>query len=308
MTSMNTQTFAERIAANDLPPGSYELRFEDFSVTLPVALLARGDNATICYGFHGAIDQTKRALPVFYGAGLFQDLATPPTFISIADPSLRLSAETLFTWYAGDHAFPTQRAIRALVEAVQAAAKPSKTIFVGGSSGGHPTLLHSHAVPGSICLTVNPLASIKTYPTNLARYEALCWPSGSPLYEDDVFERYAAGYDNHVIVLQNAFDNHLQRQGWPLVHALSHHPGSLVLTEFFSDYVGHKYPAQPLQAWFRAALSVAQPDLEKIAHLANPAAKPAEPAPPAAKSSRSFPDAKIQLADRIAADLKGARA
>lgn len=249
---------------------------------------------------------------MFYGSQFVTAFPGAMTLISIADPGLRLSQDTLYTWYAGDEACATQAAIHQLCAGISEQLRPRKTVFIGGSSGAHPALLHSHAVPGSICLSVNPLASISAYPTNLQRYAALCWP-GRPvedigkLIADDVFGRYAAGYDNKVIVLQNCMDPHLKTQILPLAASLARQPDAIFLSEFFKDYLGHSYPPGPLNAWLAAVIGVEGGALPEIAEMAvrRSDAKSAlsGKADISKTSTRAADPEKSQLADRIATDL-----
>jgi hypothetical protein len=306
--------FAERLARGDLPVGEYAVALEFSDFRLPVRVISRSpSNGIVCFGFHGAVNQQQRKIPVFFGSHLVADRPEATTFISFADPGLRLAPEVLYTWYAGDHGFPAQRAIGELCQAVVKAARPTKTIFVGGSTGAHPALLHSHAIEGSVCLVVNPLASVSAYPTNLQRYLDLCWPGetaatviGSRV-QDDVFARYAKGYRNKVVVLQNARDPYLKALVLPLVQGLVQHAGgSLFLNEFFAEHDGHNYPPEPLKDWFGAVVGIAGTDLNAFAAMATRrrAIAPAPAARAPGHDAAKAPDpALVKLADRIALDL-----
>lgn len=305
---LTAEKFAAALQEESLAVGEYRIEMPGTDVTLPVSLLGTSQgNETICYAFHGAVNQEIRSLPVFYGTQFVKRFPGSMTVISISDPGLRLSKQSFFTWYAGDEEFSTQTAISNLNSSIANIVKPNRTLFIGGSSGAHPALLHSHACKNSICLTVNPLASISAYATNLQRYLELCWPNRSEGknvadYKDDIQQLYASGYTNKVIVLQNCFDMHMKKQILPLAQSLAGQNDYLFLSEFFAEHIGHKYPAGPLDEWVGATLSVDGGDLEEIARIAcrqrHMASSNSEKPPSIMKSSYSKAD--LEVADRIA--------
>ncbi|WP_435258135.1 hypothetical protein ACSBLW_18870 [Thioclava sp. FR2] len=312
-TLLSPKDFSVAAANGSLSIGECAIQVDESEELLPIKVIDYApESRNVCYAFHGAINQEIRNIPLFYGNQFLELFPKRMTIISIADPSLRLSREALYTWYAGDEKCPTQKMISALVTSVNETVRPEKTIFIGGSSGAHPALYHSHSIPDSLCLTVNPLPRIAAYETVLQQYLKLCWPNGHDVagrrFKDNVIDLYSSGYRNKVVILQNSTDPHMQHQILPLVKSLSHQKQDyLFLSEFFPDHLGHRYPAGPLNNWVEAALKAESFDLWKMADTVFSKRATSEPVP-AQKSKTAepgFSQNTVQLADRISAHFIG---
>lgn len=307
------QEFVSKLSTGEIGIGTYSIATPDSEVTLPVAILSKAaENQTILYTFHGAIDQSAREIPYFHGAQFVKKYGNDVTIVAIADPGLRLSTTNRYTWYAGDYGFNTQSVLSELTREISQTIAPKKTIFLGGSSGAHPALLHSHAIKGSICVTVNPLAIISAYKIYIEKYLGTAWPDAegrTPAYRDDIIDLYAAGYQNKIIVLQNCTDPHLGPQVLPLVVQLAKQEGSIFMSEYFRDFEGHAYPFEPLDDWLGAVIGVSNTDLKVIARLANRAgtrqAIAAQRQPSSKDAPKGVDPVKAELADRIALDILG---
>jgi hypothetical protein len=156
-------------------------------------------------------------------------------------------------------------------------------VFYGSSIGAHPALVHSHAIPGSVCVGKNPGTCISRYWSDyVSDYRRACWPGvddSVPLSEltlDDVGPLYASGQSNTVILLQNATDKDVLKQFVPF---LSHLPPDcssvLPVIDYFRTELGHTYPLPELRRWVYGAVlapSTAVLDIASAAsvqHFAN---------------------------------------
>lgn len=286
--------------------------------SLPVKIFSDPPNReAVVFCFHGAVDQKKRKLPVFFGGHIAADIGKTCTVISIADPGLRLDKDILYTWYAGDHEILTQRMVSALCGGIAEALGDTRIVFLAGSTGAHPALLHSQAIDRSICVVVNPLPRIGTYTSTIQSYASVCWPGKkienvfAHMVADDIVDRYAAGYSNTVIILQNCTDPHLHSQVIPLAAALRGSNNHLFLNEYFADHIGHRYPVEPWLDWVRAVTNLDANDVLTFLEHAkrNGAAQPEIAVPiktsakKAANDQRPKSDANLKIAAMIARDF-----
>ncbi|MCF3639877.1 hypothetical protein LXM94_07835 [Rhizobium sp. TRM95111] len=318
MIADTIQNFAVMLAKGRPDEEEFLLASGNESFQLPVKILSYAPQSrNIVLTFHGAVDQQVRPIPFYFGEKIAARFSSNATVIAIADPSIRLAKTLLYTWYAGDHEVRTQQLIGSLCDELQRHIEPKKFVFLAGSSGAHPALLHSHAIENSYCIVVNPLTKISAQRIHIDRYRPQCWPKISEqdvfgkLVFDDITDLYASGYRNKVIVLQNCFDTYLGPQVLPLVTALAAGDQFVFLSEFFSTHIGHTYPAEPYDRWIGAVLSDRSGNLVEISKLATRGggSKPASvvAANGGGASKQSVDSAAIALADRLAADVLSSR-
>lgn len=253
---------------------------------LPVRLLMRplGDmrGRTLVVTFHGAIDQTRRGFPIYEGGWAVRPLAgTDTVVLAIADPSLWLAPELTAAWYAPNHLLDVPRALKGFLAALRETLAPRRTIFAGGSTGGHAALVQA-ALAGpageSVCIAFNPITRISHYYSgHIARYLAACWPGVDKVSDlpesflDDCAVPWRAGPKSGakpgsaLILLQNATDHHLQRQGLAFAAQVGDPKQMLFLSSFFPDAIGHAFPAAERAVWLVAAVRAPAADARAIA-------------------------------------------
>lgn len=268
---------------------------------------ATPEGVPLVVAFHGAIDHTKREVPAFEGGPLRAALAGRAILVGIADPSLRRDPALRIAWYAGHDGFDVPAQIAAVVQRLCAAWGVPRVVFAGGSTGGHPALLQSARLPGSIAVVQNPITRINGYYRGtVEQYRAACWPSlplPAPLSDvtvDDVGTLYGEELGNAVILLQNARDHHLFGQSAPFLQAVRgkrNRAALLYLSGYYADHDGHSYPASVWSRWVRAAVEAASADREAIvaAFAAGRSAYARDEARPATSATRTGsapPDAR----------------
>lgn len=270
----------ESVIGHFLKGAEFNVGFVDSVVGIPIKILSKPKQGI--YGsilvivFHGAINQKERKIPVFYsGDQIAKHFGENVTVLSIADPSLRLHSDLISTWYAGDYEINTQKILCELFVSMESIINPSKFLFVGGSTGAHPALLHSHNIKNSICLVTNPLPDIEGYYRKFVDfYKDICWPKTEyeNLYDnfkDNIAETYRSGHDNTVFILQNSTDHHLSKQVLPLVCSITNNKKMLFVCEFFSDCIGHNYPTKNWLNWVSAIIGDNSNEIFTIAEIAS---------------------------------------
>lgn len=276
---MNTQSVEEFFSGTPTVRSAhvYQTSLEN-SIPLAIIRNSKSDRgAPLIVVFHGAINQETREVtgPVFVGSFLFDAIQDRATIISIADPSLSLSKKLRTAWYAGNHKHDTAAELRRVVQAAVDYFRPSRLIFTGGSTGGHPALAVSHAFPGSIAVVVHPILTIENYAEHhIQEYLDHCWPelpdksALSGVVVSDVTTLYEKGQNNLAILLNNATDGHLKLQSSPFHARIRYSVKTLVLSELFPGYSGHSYPIENWTTWVVAAATSSSRDLESIAKAA----------------------------------------
>lgn len=272
--SLHTETFASFVAAlaeGKVPSNTpHHLDASELSdgrsISLPVMLMAQptGDQRgrTVVFYFHGAISRAKRQIPAFYGVHAAKRLQNADAIVlSLADPSLALSPDLRMAWYSSSRYYDTRARLRSLFREVATVLAPRRIIFVGGSVGGHPALLHSFEYPGSLCIAINPIVRIsRYYPGPIRAYLNTCWGEGQTLDDlrdsvlDDVGTLYASGHQNEVILMQNATDHHIVKQALSFASKIKNLDQFLLLTHFFPETIGHSYPGAPVADMVKAAV------------------------------------------------------
>lgn len=249
----------------ELPPGVFLQNGPQYQVLgVPLQVVSKSAAATqdsvVLFIFHGALDQSKRAIPFFEHAySPATECGQFTTVISVADPSLRLDKALMFTWYAGDHEIDTIAVLSSVVDAVYGLYPKSRFVFFGGSSGARPALALSHRIPDSWCQLINPLAFIGYNKVDMDRYVAACWPDGpnsrGTTIGDPVADLYRKGHSNWVLVLQNAFDKHLAPSILPFLSiAFQNSNRFILLSSFYPEMLRHDFPWPDAKVWRRSLL------------------------------------------------------
>lgn len=234
---------------------------------IPVAVAARplrlkgGEKLAVV--FHGAVTRKSRRVPAFPGKKLVRVLPRGYIVLSVSDPTLLLSPAISAGWYAGSQGCDVPQALRAMFAALVEGLQLSRVVFVGGSAGGHPALVQSSFMAGSVAVVENPILHISAYVRHhVQRYREVAWPglpADAPLPEcvnDAVSSLYAQPGANTVIYLQNARDGHFWKQTRHfLARVHSERKRSvLFLSQFIEEMPGHSFPRDIWYRWARAAL------------------------------------------------------
>jgi hypothetical protein len=273
---MKISEFVDRLAngsVNDLQQGRGFC--EVSGVPVAVITVAEGGAAgrPLVVVFHGAINQQPRKIPAFPGKSFLHHLEGKATIVSVADPALSLAPDLTAAWYAGWEKYDLPAVLRELFAALQPCA--SRLVFTGGSVGGHPAMYHSALLPGSICITYNPIVCVSRYfDRHIHMLRKTCWPNlgaDSPLsdvIQDDAGELYRAGHRNGLIYLQNATDHHFTMQAVPFLQHKLPSKHFLFLSETFASHQGHNYPQKRFANWVQASVKSKATDVGSIARIA----------------------------------------
>lgn len=238
-------------------------------VAFPIHLYATyqepSEPAPLVIFFHGAIRRETRAIPVFEGRFTAISLAGKANVVSIADPTLSMSASLRTTWYAGAQDYDVPKALRTLIKKLVDELKPSRTIICGGSTGAHPALYQTSFLSEGVAIVCNPIGHISHYFSGHIRdYRNICWPkigADIPLKDfvaDVAVSKYKENSSSTVIILSNARDHHLTKQSAPLKHILSNHKkmeNTMLVSSFFSAHSGHSYSSLDWLKWISAAVA-----------------------------------------------------
>ena len=263
--------FLTQLHEHRVVPGSvYSLKMPEFErngvAALPIKVghvpTADTSATKLIVQFHGAIDQTQRAVP-FFQELLPTRLESQDTLsLSIADESLERSTEIKSGWYQGSARFDLCGAITELVSRVSAQLRSQRLVFVGSSVGAHAALVQSYRFENSCCVANNPIANIGHYfESHRNAFLRNCWP-GVEKVEDiggsfinDCGDLYRQGHPNQLIVVQNPTDHHFHRQAIHFVQQLPWKGNSLMVSEFDPEVIGHRFNGLTLRRWSLAALS-----------------------------------------------------
>ncbi|MCP1404417.1 hypothetical protein [Achromobacter insolitus] len=252
--------------------------------------------------FHGAVRQSVPPAPVFEGTFAATPLRRVANVISIADPTLLLDPVLKTTWYAGSRNMDVPAALRALVASLVAGLKPSRVIFAGGSTGGHPAIYQSAFVPNSVAVACNPIGVISNYnDLHITEYRDICWPgvgAGELPYADMATAPFVAESSSTVIFLCNSRDLHFPKQS-ALLHAdlfeRTRSRNLAVVSSFFTSHSGHSYPPPVWLAWIKAAIAAPTSSFADIGEKFEAAAVAPQAKPPA----KAYSPSDIALAQRV---------
>lgn len=275
MTDANLRDFTAAVAGGS--GTSYDAaRVDVDDVRMPVRVLRRParPDAPLVVLFHGSVNRASVPVPAFEGGFLTQATRLDATVVSVADPLLDKAQDLRAAWYAGAQDQDTRGAIRKLIDTLVQALSPARLILAGGSTGGHPALVHASERPESVAVVVNPIMNIGAYhPDYVKAYRATCWPGvgdGEPLpgIVEDATALYTKPGRNTVIYLQNARDGHFWHQAVPFLAALrgmQRLQSILFLSTHFEGYPGHTFPPQEWARWITGACLAADGSPASIA-------------------------------------------
>ena len=260
--------------------------------------------------FCGAIDQTKRALPVFQRLQLAPFVADGGTVVAIADPSLRRGTEIKTAYYQGDDGCNTPRMIGELIETLIISLEPTRMVFTGNSAGAHAALFHAANRPDAVVITAAMIGHIKAHWSSMVEiYRFNCWPNldlaeMSSEICMDVGPLYNHNEHPTVICLQNATDPHFCRQTAPFMSMIRDRMKAVLVSECLPSHTGHSYCKVRWAAWVTAATLASTTDVAAIVatyqdmipgEVATAVKKPA-----LAAVAKPSADAAAATADRIA--------
>ena len=178
-------------------------------------LTARPGTVLLCH-FHGNAPREGNELPVFTGLGVTSSIAT--SIFVPSDPVLALDASLSLGWHFGCEGIRLQAVTASIVKKLQAILQAPRVVAWGGSGGGFAAIRVAKDVPNSIALVWNPQTDIaKYYPEPVALYRSIAFPrnSGAGTFPSDAeqfpslcTEAFHAGYQGHILYLQERTDSH----------------------------------------------------------------------------------------------------
>lgn len=228
--------------------------------TVPLSF-RRGNTDTLLVNFHGAVDRTKRKLPVF-----------PPHFplsapaahqLAISDPTMLLKGDFGAAWYAGHEGFDTQAAIKQIVTDCIQILRVRQVIFMGGSAGGFAALQASADFDDSYAVVAGAQTNLDRYSIcRRPNYRSVVWPSLPPkapladVTRANLCQLYNRPMTNNVIMLYSAGDSaHIERQMLPFAAVMAKNPSDRFVLECgYWGIEGHSGAVPPmlLNDWLRA--------------------------------------------------------
>ena len=149
-------------------------------LVLPFALdPAAGDTLTVL--FHGAIDRGRSRLPMFQRWRFQTELAAGPT-MSIADPTLDITADLRLAWYLGTEGTDLTPIIADTVKAAASALGVKNIVLVGNSGGGFAALQVGAHLDDAVVVAISPQTDLRQYIPRLTRlvYESALGRTGDP--------------------------------------------------------------------------------------------------------------------------------
>ncbi len=108
---------------------------------IPMWLAKKTGSRTLLISFHGAIDRTKRATPVFMP--VMPMTGEPANQLMIADPGMEGTGECTLAWYTGYDGFNAQDALLDIIRRTIAHLGIEHVVFMGSSGGGFASLFYS---------------------------------------------------------------------------------------------------------------------------------------------------------------------
>ncbi|NHF74028.1 hypothetical protein [Paracoccus xiamenensis] len=293
----------------------------------------RGTTDTLIVNFHGAVDKTRRTLPVFPQHNRFN--APSPHQLAISDPTMLVEGDFGVCWYAGHEGFDTQAAILRIIADCLPILKVQQVIFMGGSAGGFAALHASFHFADSYAVVAGAQTNLDRY--SLSRkpgYRKAVWPSlppKSPLAEvtgANLCKLYDTPMTNNVVMLYSAGDSvHVEKHMLPFAAVMARHPSDrFVLESGFWGVEGHSGAVPPLllNDWLRAIIRNpgASPTSllpyvheiriargvapgEKGSFVISDDPEEAKPAAPPPKAAAGFAQRDVETAARLAKLMAG---
>lgn len=282
--------------------------------------LARKTGSKVLYiSFHGAIDRTKRALPVFSPARPIT--GNDANQLIIADPTMHVPGAFTLSWYAGSEGFNLQETLLDLIRRTVSHLNIEHIVFMGGSGGGFASLYYSWHFPDSTCIAVSAQTNIeKYYAGHVSKYAAACWPNlpgPSALPEvicSDVVSLYRESVPNNLILLYSSGDTfHVKNHLVPLLDALAAHkkPRFILQCDYWGvpDHPG-SVPFPVAVKWLNIAVNhpgTSGPELLAAWHTANEGEAPAQTvalaAPSAPAPGKALNEHDLRVAQALTASM-----
>ena len=179
-------------------------------------LTARPGTALLCH-FHGNAPREGSELPIFTGLGVTSSIAA--SMFVPSDPALVLDASLSLAWHFGCEGIRLQAITISIVKKLQAILDAPRVVAWGGSGGGFAALRLAKDVPNAVALVWNPQTDIAKYvPEPVARYRSIAFPriaAAGPIPSDGeqfpslCIKAFRAGYQGHILYLQESTDWHV---------------------------------------------------------------------------------------------------
>lgn len=210
-------------------------------LVLPFALdPAAGETLTVL--FHGAIDRGRTRLPMFQRWRFQTELGAGPT-MSIADPTLDLTADLRLAWYLGTDGTDLTPIIADTVTTVASALGVKNIVLVGNSGGGFAALQVGAHIDEAVVVAMSPQTDLRQYVPRLTRlvYESALGRTGDPttsslIQRISVLDRMrGTGKVPRTYIVSNTGDAfHVSKHEKPLLKGLqaSGHDGRASVIDF----------------------------------------------------------------------------
>jgi hypothetical protein len=188
-----------------------ELVSVDAGPLLIPTLVRRGSGPVLLVGFHGAVDRSKMAPPIFQRRRSHDGLSLP--YMLISDPTLDLDSRLTLGWYLGGATQNIYPVIARMIEAATADLGLARALLIGSSGGGFAALQVASYMESADVLAFNPQTSIDKYFERL-RERALRavfgeLPSDLDDQRSDLISRYVHVHgDVSATLVQNRGDVH----------------------------------------------------------------------------------------------------
>ena len=172
----------------------------------------------ICFLFQGAVDRSKRELPIFHRWSWSDDIDS--SVIVINDPTLYLSNYLRIGWMFGEGDVDYKKLLNILIQKIVSIIniKEKDITFCGSSAGGFVALYMGSYYPEASCFVNNPQTSILEYKDkhkHVSEFLGCCLGSSSReniqskyLERLSIITRYRQEKMPRIIYYQNRFDTH----------------------------------------------------------------------------------------------------
>ena len=207
------------LATSEINSGVHSVPIGEFGgkqVNYDFLLTARPGTVMLCH-FHGNAPRDVMEPPIFAGRGVTRPIATS-MFIP-SDPILGLDEHLPLAWHFGCEGIRLQAITVCIVQKLQALLQAPRVVTWGGSGGGFAAIRIARDLPNAIAMVWNPQTNIAQYiPEAVSQYLRVAFPtaatdgpipSDSEQFSSMCTEVFRAGYQGHIVYLQECTDWHV---------------------------------------------------------------------------------------------------
>ena len=227
-------------------------------------LVVRGWSRKCVVTFHGAVDRSKRAIPVFDKVA---KATADHTVVCLADATLNHSNDLGLGWYLGGSRHNPDLSIVEILESLLMSPAFDAILLAGGSGGGYAALRFAPRYRELKVLALNPTTNpAKYFPKHVRRFQdaALNGEDITTLEGIDLRDVWTADSVNVGAVLQESSDLFRLRNDFlPFFeHILAHRDSHLVPVVHPWTGRGHvRPPGEVVDRWINALLYAESTDL-----------------------------------------------